>query len=193
LRSAGFTIIELLTVLVLIGLVSFVLMTGFERVLDIRLRLTAFLDGVEAPILVADWFRATIGGLVADAANGPDRFVGRPRQLTGLSLAPVNGTAGVPTRITWEVVFDDNTGRSALRYRNGEDPPLTIASWPGNMGGLRYCGPDLVCHEVWPPDPKATQLPLLLELDAVYGGDPWPILATPRADRTPLLTSSDDL
>jgi hypothetical protein len=181
-----------LAVLVLIGLISFVLLTGFERVLDIRLRLSPFLDGVEAPVLVADWFRATIDGLVAEAPGSPDHFVGRPRQLTGLTLAPINGPAGAPTRITWEVVFDDSSGRSALRYRNGADPAMTIASWPGASGGLRYCGPDLHCHETWPPDQRAAPLPLLVELDAVKGSDPWPILAAPRSDRTPLQTRSNE-
>jgi hypothetical protein len=171
-------------VLVLFGLLSFVLLTGFERVLDIRLRLTTFLDGVEAPVLVADWFRSTIGGLVATAPNGPDSFVGGPRQMTGLSLAPLNGTAGVPTHITWGVIFDDQTGRSVLNYRNGEGQAMTIASWPGDSGGLRYCDPDLVCRDTWLADPRAKQqLPLLVELDAVKGTEPWPILAAPLSDR----------
>jgi hypothetical protein len=173
-------------VLALVGLLSFVLLSGFERVLDIRLRLTTFLDGVEAPVLVADWFRATIGGLVADSSNGPDRFVGRPRQMTGLSLAPLSGTAGVPTRITWEVIFDDQTGRSALRYHNDAGQPMTVASWPGDTGGLHYCGADLVCRDNWPPDPRATQLPLLVQLDAVKGSEKWSILAAPLSDRAPL-------
>ena len=56
--AAGFTLVELLVVLMIVALISGVLLSGFERVLDIRLRLAAFLDGVEAPTLVADWFRA---------------------------------------------------------------------------------------------------------------------------------------
>jgi prepilin-type N-terminal cleavage/methylation domain-containing protein len=191
-RQAGFTVVELLTVLVLIGLLSYVLLTGFERVLDIRLRLSAFLDGVEAPVLVADWFRGTVGGLVADAADGPDRFAGSARRMTGLSLAPLNATAGVPTRITWEIVFDEQTDRNSLRYRNNDDPAMLIASWPGGAGGLRYCSPDLVCRDTWPPDPKAAQLPLLIELDAVKGSDLWPILAAPLADRNPPLITTGE-
>jgi prepilin-type N-terminal cleavage/methylation domain-containing protein len=191
-HQAGFTILELLVVLVLIGLVSFVLLAGFDRVLDIRLRLASFLDGVEAPMLVADWFRATIGGLVADAPNGPDRFVGQSRRLTGLSLAPLSGTAGVPTRITWEVNFDELTGRSALSYSNAGDQPMVIASWPGDSGSLSYCGPDLVCHDAWPPDRRASQLPMLVRLYAVKGADAWPILAAPQSDRAPLGGVTDE-
>lgn len=192
-RSGGFTLVELLVVLVIIGLIGGVLLTGFERVLDIRLRLTSFLDGVEAPVLIGDWFRASVGGLVADAADGPDRFTGRPRLMSGLSLAPLNGAAGVPTRITWEIVFHDQTGRSSLLYRNGGDQPMTIASWPGDSGGLHYCGPDLRCHEIWPPDKRAAQLPLLVRLDAVKGSDEWPILAAPQSDTMPRQAPAGEL
>lgn len=192
--QAGFTVLELLTVLVLISLLSLVLMTGFERVIDIRSRLTTFIDETEAPVLVADWFRATISGLVADRADGNDRFVGGPRQLVGLSLAPLDGTAGVPTRITWEIVFNDQTGRSSLRYRNGAEPDMIIASWPGNTGDLRYCDADLRCRDTWPADPRATQLPFLVELVMVKGNEPWPILSAPISDHGPSSrTGADEL
>ena len=185
----GFTLLELLVVLVIIGIVSGVLLTAFERVLDIRLRLAAFLDGVEAPTLVADWFRSSIGGLVPDAPAGTGRFAGGPHKLTGLSLAPLNGTAGVPTRVAWEIGFDVDAERSYLRYRNGDDEAMTIASWPGAAGGLRYCGPDFACHETWPPDERAVaQLPMLVRLDAVKGAEPWPILAAPQGEHAPPLT-----
>jgi prepilin-type N-terminal cleavage/methylation domain-containing protein len=191
--SGGFTLVELLVVLVIIGLISGVLLTGFERVLDIRLRLGEFLDGVEAPVLVADWFRASIGGLVPDAPDGPDKFIGAPRKMIGLSLAPINATAGVPTRITWQIVFNDQTRRSELRYSNEEQPDMIIASWPGNIGALWYCGSDFVCHDTWPPDKEAAQLPSLVRLDAIKGDDRWPILAAPQADRNPLQTRSNGL
>jgi prepilin-type N-terminal cleavage/methylation domain-containing protein len=188
--AAGFTLVEMLVVLVIIGLISTVLLGGFERVLDIRLRLVDFLDGVEAPELVSDWFRGTVGGIVADAPTGADRFTGTATRLTGLSLAALNGTAGVPTPITWEVAFNEETGRTQLRYRNGADPWMVIASWPGDSGGLAYCGADRMCHDAWPPDKDAAQLPQLVRLDAVKGDRRWAILAAPQSDRAPLLTSA---
>ncbi len=183
--AGGFTLVELLVVLVITALVSAVLLSGFERVLDIRLRLAGFLDGVDAPILVADWFRASVGGLVPDAKTGRDRFAGSTRRLTGLSLAPLNDTAGVPTRITWEIAFDADAGRSYLRYRNGAEAEMTIASWPGDYGGLSYCGSDLACHSAWPLDQPSTELPALIRLDALKGSEAWPILAAPQSTRDP--------
>lgn len=190
-RSApegGFTLTELLVVLVIVALVSGVLLSGFERVLDIRLRLAAFLDGVEAPVLVADWFRSSVAGLLADPAAGKDRFAGFPRRLSGLSIAPINGSAGVPTPIAWEVAYEPGAGRSYLRYRNDNDREMTIASWPGDYGGLRYCGADRTCHDSWPLSKESPELPALIRLDAIKGTEPWPILAAPQADRNPLGT-----
>jgi len=188
--AGGFTLVEMLVVLVIVGLVSAVLLSGFERVLDIRLRLAAFLDGTEAPVLVADWFRATVGGIVAAPAGSPGRLIGAPRHLSALSLAALDGTAGVPTPIDWELRFNDDSGRSELRYRDGGGDWMLIASWPGDTGGFSYCGPDLVCHAAWPPDKQAAQLPALVRLDAVKGSEDWPILAAPQSSSPALSTGA---
>jgi hypothetical protein len=181
-RAPGFTVVELLVVLVIVALIGVVLMTGLERILDIRLRLAAFLDGTDAPTLVADWFRGSVKAMVADAETGRDRFSGTPRSLAGLSLAPLNGTAGVPTRVTWEVDYEAAAGRTYLRYRNEDAAPMTIASWPGDYGGFRYCGADLKCYGTWPADKNSTQLPALVRLDAIKGDAKSPILAAPASD-----------
>jgi prepilin-type N-terminal cleavage/methylation domain-containing protein len=178
----GFTLVELLVVLVIVALISGVLLSAFERVLDIRVRLAAFLDGVEAPVLVADWFRSSVGGLLADSVEGRDRFSGGAHGMRGLSLAPLDAAAGVPIRITWTVTFEAAAGRSYLRYSKGDEPAMTIASWPGDYGGLRYCGANLVCHDSWPPDKNAAQLPALIRLDLIKGTEPWPVLAAPQGN-----------
>lgn len=183
--GGGFTLVEVLVVLVILALVSGVLLTAFDRILDIRMRLATFLDGVEAPTLISDWFRSTVGGLVADAPHSAGNFTGDAHHLTGLTLAPLDAAQGVPTVITWGVEFDTGSGRTHLRYSDG-DRTMDIASWPGDVGALSYCGPDFVCRDNWPPDKDASELPLLIRLDAVKGDTPWPILAAPEADRSPL-------
>jgi prepilin-type N-terminal cleavage/methylation domain-containing protein len=185
--SAGFTIVEMLVVLIIVALISGLLLFSFQRVLDLRVRLAAFLEGTDVPTLIAGWFRASVEGLLPDVADGPDRFVGAARRFTGLSVAPLEGMPGVPTRITWELVFDDAARRTYLRYRSGDAAPLTVASWPGDLGGLLYCRADLTCGDRWPPATgKAAQLPALIRLDAVRGSRFWPLLAAPQAARDPL-------
>jgi prepilin-type N-terminal cleavage/methylation domain-containing protein len=189
--ASGFTLIEILVVLVIVSMIAAILFSSYQRILDIRIRLAAFLDGTDAPTLVAGWFRGSVEGLLPDQKDGADVFAGTPRRLIGLSVAPIDGTPGVPTRIAWEVVFDPASGRTALTYRDGTAAPLTVASWPGDRGGLRYCGPRLACTDSWPPptgtgDEAASQLPALVILDAVRGIDDWPVAAAPQSARDPL-------
>ncbi|MBV8122317.1 MAG: endonuclease domain-containing protein [Alphaproteobacteria bacterium] len=185
--AAGFTIIEILVVLIIVALISGILLFAFERVLDIRVRLAAFLEGSDVPTLVAGWFRNSVEGLLPDIEGGGDRFTDSPRSFSGLSVAPIDGMAGVPTRITWRLDFEAGAGRTYLRYRDADGDPLTVASWPGDLGSLSYCGADLSCGDRWPPPmERASELPALIRLNAVKGTDFWPILAAPQADRAPL-------
>jgi hypothetical protein len=177
----------MLVVLVIVALITGILLFAFERVLDIRIRLAAFIEGTDVPTLIAGWFRNSVDGLVPDAKDGADQFAGTARGFSGLSLAPVDGMPGVPVRITWELDFDPAAGRTYLRYQAAGEAPLTVASWPGNLGGLSYCSADLACAASWPPQrEKASELPALIRLDAVKGTEFWPILAAPQAARNPL-------
>lgn len=185
-KAGGFTLIEMLVVLVIVALISGLVLTAYERILDIRVRLAAFLDGTDAPTLVADWFRGSIERLLPDQKDGNDVFVGTAQKLIGLSVAPVDGTQGLPTRIEWDLVFDPRLGRTLLRYRSGTQEPMTIASWPGTRGGFRYCGSDLVCSDSWPPSDRVeAQLPALIVLEAIRGIEDWPIAGAPQAARNP--------
>lgn len=190
--AAGFTLVEVLIVLLITALVGGILMFAFERVLDIRLRLAAFLEGIDTPTLIAGWFRDSVDGLVADVKDGRTPFAGAPRRFTGLSVAPVDGPSGVPTAITWQLVYNPQTRRTYLRYQAEGEDELTVASWPGDLGNLRYCDGNLDCYPDWPPASDATggrpakELPALIRLEAVRGTQFWPILAAPRSARDPL-------
>lgn len=182
-RCGGFTLVEMLVVLVLVALISGILLSALGQTVDLRQRLAAYLEGSEAPTLVAGWFRDSVQGLLAD--GGSDRFTGGPRGLAGLSVAPIAGPPGVPTPIRWDLTFDAASGRTELRYTASGRAPLLIASWPGDSGGFRYCGSGLACADGWPPEPDSpvAELPAVIRLDAWRGTQAWPILAAPRGAR----------
>jgi general secretion pathway protein J len=184
--ASGFTLVEILVVMVIVTLISGILLFAFERVLDVRVRIAAFLDGSETPTLVASWFRDDIDGIIPDDKNGADVFQGAARKLSGLSVAPLNGMAGVPTSVTWEIDFDADAGRTYLRYHDSAAQTLTIASWPDDRGNFRYCGADFACYDTWPPPRgKYTQVPSLVLLNTVKGTEDWAILASPLAAHDP--------
>jgi prepilin-type N-terminal cleavage/methylation domain-containing protein len=188
-RAAGFTLVEILVVLVIVALISGSVMLAFQRILDVRLRIAQFIDGTDTPNLIAGWFRDSVAGMVPDVKGGADQFAGSQRSFTGLTVAPLNGMAGVPTRITWQLDYSADAGRTYLRYQSG-DTGLTIASWPEDRGAIRYCAPDRACYDTWPPPQKTVQqVPSLIRLDIVKGTEAWPILAAPQSEhegRSPL-------
>lgn len=185
-QAPGFTLIEILVVLTIVALISGSVLLAFQRILDVRLRLAQFLDGTDTPNLIAGWFRDLVDGLVPDIKDGADQFAGSARSFTGLSVAPLNGMAGVPTRITWQLAYDPDAGRTYLRYQAASDPGLTIASWPEDRGAIQYCAPDLACYDAWPPpSKKVAQVPSLIRLDIVKGTESWAILAAPQSDHDP--------
>src|SRR5271155_4319690 len=93
--SAGFTLMEILVVLVIASLVSGMLIVAFQQIMGLRLRLAAFLDGTDTPTLVAEWFRSSVDGLIIDPAEGAQPFAGDSHSLSGRTLAPLDGKAGV--------------------------------------------------------------------------------------------------
>jgi prepilin-type N-terminal cleavage/methylation domain-containing protein len=183
-RTQGFTLVEIIVVLAIVALISGTLLAAFQRVLDVRLRLAAFLDGTDTPNLVASWFRESVDGLVPDVQGGADKFAGDARHFAGLTLAPLSGMSGVPTRVVWQLDFNADSGRTSLRYQAAADPGMTIASWPDNRGKLQYCTANLTCYDTWPPPKqRVSQVPTLIRLDIVKGTEPWAILAAPQSDR----------
>lgn len=190
-RAGGFTLVEMLVVLIIVGMISAIVATSYQRILDIRVRLAAFLDGTDAPTLVAGWFRNSVEGLVADQKGGANVFGGTAQRFVGLSVAPIDGPPGVPTRIAWDLAFDPALSRTALRYRREDRQAMIVASWPGDRGRLLYCTPQIQCSDSWPPaalsdaGEAVSQLPALVILEAVRGTDEWPIVAAPQADRDP--------
>ena len=59
-RQGGFTLLEMLVVMVLTALVVWIAFEGLSRVADLRVRLARHLDGALDETIVASWFRASV-------------------------------------------------------------------------------------------------------------------------------------
>jgi prepilin-type N-terminal cleavage/methylation domain-containing protein len=202
-RQQGFTLIEVLVTLVLLGLVAATVFGSLRQVLEARVRLRPYLDQSQETALAAGWFRQTVHGLIADYPDAKDRFTATADQFSGLSASPLAGPAGTPAAFRWVLRYDADQDTTVLEYGEGSRTPMRIAAWPGRQGTFAYCGSDQKWRSDWPPAPSGEtpvgtirQLPALVRL----GGIPPDVFPTiiaatltsplPRPLPLPLLSGS---
>jgi len=85
-EQSGFTLVEVLVTLVLLGMVAAILFGSLKQVIEARTRLRPYLDQSEQTTMVAGWFRQTVQGLMADYDTGPRRFAATPKDFSGLTV-----------------------------------------------------------------------------------------------------------
>jgi prepilin-type N-terminal cleavage/methylation domain-containing protein len=166
--ASGFTILEVLVVLIIVGMVAGSLFAALSRLNDVRGRLSPFLATSEREGLLNSWFRTAINDIVPDKLQGPDAFVGTAKSFSGLTLAPLAGDPGGPTPFKWELVYDAQHDLTELRYTGFDQKPIELRRWQGSKPQFSYLGTDQAWHDSWPPGlQKVKQLPLAIRLYAV--------------------------
>ena len=158
----GFTLVEMLVVLVLVSLISILLLDGFIYILHLRSRFLDQLDDSQTGILQEYWFRSTIAGIITDYEDGKHIFQGKSKELSGLTLAALDMKAGVPTSFAWQLQYAD--GITTLRYQNSQGDYWEVAKWSGDSGGFQYMSVDGQWYEQWPPllGSPALQIPQII-------------------------------
>ena len=164
-HSAGFSILEVLVVLIIVGLVASSLFEAMTRLNDVRGRLSPFLAESERIGLMNSWFRSAINDIVPDQEYGKNIFKGAPRSFSGLTLAPLAGDPGAPSPFQWDLVYDSLHDRTVLRYTGYDKKPIEVRGWHGDKTAFAYLAPDLSWSETWPPGIlKTKQLPMAIRL-----------------------------
>ena len=164
---AGFTVLEMLVVLVVVGLIAVSLFEGVGRLSDMSWRLGPFLQKSERDQLTKFWFRQSINGAWPDRKDGAHVFAGGATQVSGLTLAPLNEYPGRPTEFSWQLVYDSLRDQTALVYTGFGARALEVRQWHGSKIKFSYLAPDLAWRDAWPPGiEQAAQLPLAVRLFA---------------------------
>jgi general secretion pathway protein J len=158
----GFTLVEMLVVLVLTSLIGMLLLEGLIYTLHLRSRFLEQLDDSQTGILQEYWFRSTIAGIITDYEDGEHIFQGQSRELSGLTLAALDMKAGIPTSFAWQLQYAD--GITTLRYQNSQGDYWEVAKWSGDSGGFQYMSRDGEWHKQWPPQlgEPALQIPQVI-------------------------------
>ena len=181
-RGAGFTILEVLVVLIIVGLVASSMFEAMSRLNDVRGRLSPFMAESEKIALMNSWFRTAVNDIVPDQEYGKNLFKGAPRSFSGLTLGPLAGDPGAPSPFQWDLVYDSLHNRTVLRYTGFDQQVIEVRGWRGDQTQFAYLGPDLTWSENWPPGiQKSKQLPLAIRLYAPEEGST--IVAAVRGEK----------
>lgn len=126
-QSSGFTMLEVLVVLVLISLVTALVMQGLSAVFQIRQKIRDTLL-VNKPVTLQQAFlRSTLSAMTADDIKGEHRFTGTAQKITGLTLAPLLSLQGIPLSVELSVQRQEDS--CLLRYTESGSPPIILGRW----------------------------------------------------------------
>lgn len=159
----GFTLLEVLVVLVLVSLTMTVLMQGVLYALQLRTQFLVQQQHLREDFLPEHWFRTSSAALAPAKADSPEAFQGDHDGFRGLSLMPLLGEPGVPVRIEWRLALSN--GQRILQYRQfggSREPVLEIAAWPDTATvQFDYLDGEGRWGEQWPPADASQAIPRL--------------------------------
>lgn len=184
--SAGFTLLELLVVLVLVGLISALLLQALQHVFRLQRHFGAEYFRTSQAAMQISWIRGTLNGLVPDFPDGKNKFKGDARSLTGLTLAPLTTSGASFSSFTLQMRYDTEQDATILEYGEGRNAPA-LHSWLGNSGRFRYIDQKGEVHDQWPPFIGLwPQLPTAIQIE-MESPDTHVVVVAPKGPTVPLL------
>ena len=191
-KSAGFTLVEVLVVLIIVGMISSILLQALGQIFRLQGRFGQQLAQSQEGVMYSGWFRQVIQGLQTDYPQGAGVFRGTDTELAGLSTASLSvDTYGAPANISFKMIYERNLDSTGLQYESGTEK-TTIFNWPGKVTGkFVYLDAHGERHDQWPPLlGRWPQLPAVILLLPPVGAEQQQIVGVPRgsneAKRRPL-------
>ncbi|WP_039915866.1 prepilin-type N-terminal cleavage/methylation domain-containing protein [Cellvibrio mixtus] len=139
-RTLGFSLLEMLVVILLVSLLASLLMQGFIYMSGTYSTVERRQMHMQQQDLFEGWIRESIHGLIngVDGALGKNQlFSGDEASFSGISLGALAGSpVGTPVKVVW--ILERKDGKLMLRY--GEAPLsatefkwYTIKEWPATV------------------------------------------------------------
>lgn len=178
--NSGFTLLEVLVVMVITALVSTVLLQALDQVYRLQTKFGQELAHSQRGSMYIDWYRQTLQGLQPDQIEGPHQFKGSQRRIEGITASPISAAYGVPTYFFLEISYANDTGDTQLVYAT-EDSKFNLMRWSGRQGEFSFIDANGQIHKSWPPEiGQWPQLPSNILLRTINDGAPLVISAVPR-------------
>lgn len=187
-RQRGFTLLEMLVVLLIVALAGSLLFEGSAQVLGMQARLEAQLSAQRDTAMRADWLRQLVQGLQPDYQDGRHLFLGTAQGYSGLSTNLLAGDYGSLAPFSIVLSYQANRDETLVRYGSTAEAPVLL-TLSGTRTQLRYWDDQGEAHDSWPPAMGLwPQLPRAITLEGraadqplVIAASPYgPILPTPR-------------
>ena len=186
-HELGFTLIEVLVVLILVGMISGVLFQILERAYQLQNRFGQEIFKVQHGQMTQQWYRQTVQGLYPDRPDGANLFRGDEREFSGLSLNPLDDNYGSPTPITWRLGSNLQDDTTQLIYVSAAGS-IPLISWHGSQASFIYFDDQHAAHTRWPPPlGKFKPLPDQIQLQTQDDGEPITLVASPMGPTEPQL------
>lgn len=178
----GFTLLEMLVVILLTGMITTILFQGLSQVFRLQTHFDAELDHQRIDTMSLDWYRQVVKSIQPDFPDGKNKFRGTAKEMSGIASNALSLEAGVEAfRLSLDYNADDQT--TSLNYK-GHGKPVTLITWPGNKGLFRYQDDQQIKQDSWPPlnNSEARQVPPAIWLEAYdkqADATPTHIIVTP--------------
>lgn len=147
----GFTLLEMLVVLLISSLISMLLMQGLTLVLHLRSQFINQIDDLQRGAVQEYWFRSSSAALFPDADNAEYVFNGDKDKFYGLTLAAINADVGQPLPFKWELTREYAMSK-LYYYPNLMTKPTEkwlIMHWASEIGAFQYLDADGKWHNSW--------------------------------------------
>ena len=186
-NQSGFTLLEMLVVLILTGLITGILLQGLHQVFRLQTHFGIELFNTQQGSMLTDWFRQTVNGLMPEHSDGKNKFQGEQRRMSGTTISPLNAPNGNLLPFTWRISFDAKRGETLLLHGTEKNAPVIMA-WRGDAGRFTYFDEAGESHDTWPPFlGQWPQLPSAIRLEIGGEGEEKFVIAAPKGpDSMPL-------
>ncbi len=180
--SAGFTLLEILVVLVLLSMVMTMLMQGLSMIYNIRSRILVQINELRVNRLREHLLVDLLSAITPDHPKGDAVFAGDENGIYGLSLLSLQSDVGVPVQIR---LWGDNADeQSRLLYQQGDSMEVEIGRWQSTTVQFTFFTKDGEEYHTWPPrNSSLPQLPSAIMIRV--GEEPeYPVWFVPILGRT---------
>lgn len=190
-KVSGFTLVEVLVVLIMFAMISTVLFQFLDRVYKLQRGIGVEQFNATRKSMSLDWFRQSVHGLLPDQEKGVNKFTGTRNAFSGLTNNPLSEEYGSATATNWKLSFDSQTGNSQLIYSDTRGKSV-ISAWRGGEAQFVYLDDQMEPHQSWPPElGKWPQFPKLIMLEVSRIDPPLVIIATPMSSYAPPIGLQD--